>query len=211
MVNFGCLVLYMAKNTESSSPLILISRFISNFFNPLTSLFLYYVYYSSLHYGWKQAFTEFVPILLILILPVSLWIYWNVKRGTYSNMDVSNRNQRKSLYMVIAIALIIYLGVNYLLDGQVDLTILFLFVLLILMQISNFYIKSSMHTALNVFTAALFFTFDPTVGFIWIGIAALVGFTRVVLKRHTPTEVMMGAVLALIVSFAYLYTDIQLR
>ncbi|WP_245169001.1 phosphatase PAP2 family protein [Marnyiella aurantia] len=198
---------FMTPPTTNSSPLILISRFISNFFNPLTSLFLYYVYYSYLHYGWQQALLEFLPILFILILPITIWIYWNVKKGNYTNMDVSNRNQRKSLYMIIALALLLYVAINYLMDGQIDLTILFLFVLLIMMQISNFYIKSSMHTALNFYAAALFYTFDPPVGLIWCGIAILVGITRVVLKRHTVSEVLMGTALALTASFAYLYTD----
>ncbi len=207
MVSFTQQIHTMTPPTLNTSPLILISRFISNFFNPLTSLFLYYVYYSYLHYGWQQALLEFMPILFILILPISIWIFWNVKKGNYSNMDVSNRNERKSLYMIIALALLLYLIINYLLDGQIDLTVLYLFVLLILMQISNFYIKSSMHTALNVYTAALFYTFDPAVGIIWCGIAVLVGITRVILKRHTPGEVLMGAVLAVAVSFAYLYTD----
>lgn len=207
MVRFTEQFHLMTPPNANTPPLILISRLISNFFNPLTSLFLYYVYYSYLHYGWQQALLEFMPILFILILPVSIWIYWNYKKGNYSNMDVSNREQRKSLYMMIALALLVYLAVNYLLDGQVDLTVLFLFVLLILMQISNFYIKSSMHTALNFYTAALFYTFDPLVGLVWCGIAVLVGVTRVILKRHTPNEVLVGAVLAIAVSFAYLYTD----
>lgn len=124
-------------------------------------------------------------------------------------MDVSNRKQRKSLYVFIAVAMLAYLIVNYMIDGQIDYTMLFLFILLILMQISNYFIKSSMHTAMNVFTAALFFSQNQILGFIWLMIAIIVGITRIILKRHTPQEVLMGAFLASIVSFAYLYTYIQ--
>ena len=194
----------------NNSPLLIsISRIISNFFNPLTSLLIYFIYYSYAHYSLKQSFKEFLPILLILIIPVSIWIFWNVRKGNYSNMDVSNRKQRNSLYVFIAAAMVVYLLVNYMIDGQIDYTMLFLLALLVLMQISNFFIKSSMHTALNVFTAALFFAQDVTLGIIWLIIAVLVGITRIILKRHTPKEVLMGAFLASVVSFAYLYSNIQ--
>lgn len=200
----------MQSNTTTAHPIIIsLSKLISNFFNPLTSLFLYFAYYSNKHYGIKETVAEFLPILLILIIPISAWILWNVKKGRYSNLDVSNRKQRNSLYVFIAAVMLIYLIVNYMTDGQVDFTMLFLFILLILMQISNYFIKSSMHTAMNIFTAALFFSQNQLLGFVWLIIAIIVGVTRIILKRHTPKEVFMGAFLASLVSFAYLYTYIQ--
>lgn len=200
----------MQNTTTSTHPIIIsLSKFISNFFNPLTSLFLYFSYYSNLHYGFTETLKEFLPILLILIIPISGWIFWNVKKGNYSNMDVSNRKQRNSLYVFISVAMLIYLIVNYIIDKQIDYTMLFLFILLIMMQISNYFIKSSMHTAMNVFTATLFFSQNQVLGFVWLIIAIIVGVTRIILKRHTIKEVLMGAFLASIVSFAYLYTYIQ--
>ena len=68
-----------------------------------------------------------------------------------------------------------------------------------------------MHTAFNVFVAALFFSENPLLGIIWAVIAALVGITRVILGRHTAKEVITGAALAALVSFIYLYTNIQFQ
>lgn len=199
----------MQNNVTAHPIVIFLSKFISNFFNPLTSLFLYFAYYSNLHYGLKKSLYEFLPILLILILPISGWIYWNVRKGNYTNMDVSNRKQRNSLYIFIAVAMLVYLVINYMIDGQIDYTMLFLFILLILMQVSNYFIKSSMHTAINVFTAALFFAQNQILGLVWLFIAIIVGITRIILKRHTPKEVLMGAAIASVVSFFYLYIYIQ--
>ncbi len=64
-----------------------------------------------------------------------------------------------------------------------------------------------MHTAFNVFVAALFFAFDIKIGCVWLGIAIVVGITRVILKRHTLKEVFMGAGIAFLVSFIYLYCN----
>ncbi len=183
-----------------------LSRFISNFFNPINSLFVYFVYFSIMNYHWKQAVSEFLPILLVLIIPLIAWIVWNVRKGNYSNMDVSNRIQRKSLYVAIIVLMLCYIIINYLIDKQIDFTMLFLFMLIFLMNFSNFFIKTSMHTAINVFAAALFFAENTLLGWSWLAIAVVVGISRVILKRHTPAEVFAGFLLAFIVSFAYLYT-----
>ncbi|KUJ55424.1 phosphatase PAP2 family protein [Chryseobacterium aquaticum] len=189
----------------------IVSRIISDFFNPLVSLFIYFVYFSIQNYTFKEASTHFLPILLITILPVIIWIVWNVKTGRYTNMDVSNRVQRKSLYIFIAVCIVSYLAFNYIKNGFIDFVMLFILILLFALQFSNLYIKSSMHTAFNVFVAALFFAFDVKIGFVWLAIAILVGITRVILKRHTIKEVFMGAGIAFLVSFIYLYCNIQFQ
>jgi membrane-associated phospholipid phosphatase len=188
-----------------------ISRIISDFFNPLVSLIIFFIYMSIKNYALKNSLLYFRPIVLMVILPVIIWLVWNVKTGRYTNMDVSNRNQRKSLYFFIAACVISYLAFNYFKKGYIDFVMLFILILLFAMQISNYYIKSSMHTAFNVFVAALFFAIDTGAGLIWLGIAALVGVTRVILKRHTPREVFMGAGIAIVVSFIYLYCNIQFQ
>lgn len=203
----------MTPNTTEKPPsgLIKLSKMISNFFNPLTSLFIYFAYSSSREFTFSETAMLFLPLLLIVVIPISAWIYWNVKKGNYTNMDVSNRKQRKSLYFFIAVTLVLFLGYDYFFNENVDLIVTFLLLLLVLMQLSNYYIKSSMHTAFNVFVAALFFAIDPTLGLIWFIISILVGVTRIILKRHTVAEVISGASIALLVSFIYLYANIQIQ
>ncbi|WP_228442102.1 phosphatase PAP2 family protein [Chryseobacterium nematophagum] len=162
-------------------------------------------------YSLKDSLIYFLPILLIIILPVIIWLVWNVKTGRYTNMDVSNRNQRKTLYIFIGICVITYLIFHYVQNRHLDFVMLFILILLLTLQISNFYIKSSMHTAFNIFVAALFFSLNPQAGLIWLGIAILVGITRIILKRHTVKEVFMGAGIAFVISFIYLYCNIQFQ
>jgi hypothetical protein len=145
------------------------------------------------------------------MLPVIIWLVWNVKTGRYTNMDVSNRVQRKTLYIFIAVCVLTYILFNYIKNGYVDFIMLFILILLFALQISNLYIKSSMHTAFNVFVAALFFSLNWKLGILWLGIAALVGITRIILKRHTIKEVFMGAGIAFLISFIYLYCNIQFQ
>ncbi|MBN9336907.1 MAG: phosphatase PAP2 family protein [Chryseobacterium sp.] len=190
---------------EINSPFILkISKVISNFFNPLVSLVIYFFYYSYRNYTWEEASKKFIPILLLLIIPIAIWIYRNVKKGNYTNMDVSNRKQRHSLYIFIIVATIVFLAVDYFLHREIDWTILMLCILLILMQVSNFFIKSSMHTSLNIYVAALFFAINPMIGIFWFLLSVVIGITRIILKRHTPQEVISGVVIAIFVSLVYL-------
>lgn len=190
---------------EIKNPVIIsVSKVISNFFNPLVSLVIYFFFYSYQNYSWEQATKKFLPILLLLIIPIAIWIYKNVKNGKYSNMDVSNRKQRHSLYIFIIIATVVFLGVDFYLHKEMDWTVFMLCILLILMQVSNFFIKSSMHTSLNIYVAALFFAIQPVIGIIWFLLAILIGITRVILERHTPKEVLSGAGIAFFVSLIYL-------
>lgn len=196
---------------KKSSLVHRVSSVISNFFNPLVSLIIFFIYMSVRTYTLKESLLYFLPTLLMIIVPVIIWLVWNVKTGRYTNMDVSNRVQRKTLYVFIAACVTIYLIFNYIRNGYVDLVMLFILILLLVLQISNFFIKSSMHTAFNIFVAALFFTFDWKMGLAWLGIAVLVGVTRVILKRHTVKEVFMGAGIAFMISFIYLYCNIQFQ
>lgn len=194
-----------------SKPVIGISKFISNFFNPLTSLIIFFIYFSSKNFSAATTLQTFLPILVLIVSPIVIWIIWNVKNGNYSNLDVSNRNQRKSLYFFISGCIGVYLIYYYITTGTADVLMIFLMFLLLVLQFSNYFIKSSMHTAFNVFVAALFFSENPLLGIIWAVIAALVGITRVILGRHTAKEVITGAALAALVSFVYLYTNIQFQ
>lgn len=198
-------------NISENRAITSISKFISNFFNPFTSLVVYFIYFSYKNYDLQESLYRFLPIFLIIILPTSAWIFYNVKAGKYQNLDVSNRIQRKTLYIFVNAAIIIYLLYDYFVKDRFDVMMFYLLILLAIMQISNLFIKSSMHTALNLFVAALFLSQNFWIGIFWIGITIVVGVSRILVKRHTPKEVLMGFLLASIVSFLYLYTFIQIQ
>ncbi|QBO59145.1 hypothetical protein NBC122_02340 [Chryseobacterium salivictor] len=194
-----------------SSVLVKISKYLSDFFNPMNSLIIYFILYSVQNFSMKETLSHFLPILLIMVIPVSFWIFYHVKTKKYTDRDVSDRKQRTGLYFFLAGSIIAYLAFVYWQFSKVDFVLLFLLILLIVMQVSNYFIKSSMHTAINIFVAALMFTLNPFYGFVWLAISTAVAYSRIILKRHSRAEVLSGAVIASIVSFIYLYTHIQLQ
>lgn len=194
-----------------SSAVLKVSKLISGFFNPMNSLVIYFIVFSVRNFTLSEAIHNFLPIFLITIVPISSWIIYNVRTKKYTNLDVSDRKQRKSLYFFIEGVMLVYLFFVYLKHERIDMVLLFLLILLIVLQISNYFIKSSMHMAINLFIAALFFAVSPLYGLIWLIFSILVGISRIILKRHSPAEVLSGAVIAGIVSFVYLYTHIQIQ
>ncbi len=193
----------MKTNTCLDNPKV--SSFISNFFNPIFSLIFYFVLYSAYNSSLKEASVRFAGLLLLAIVPVTGWIIWNVKRGSYTNMDVSDQRQRRSLYPIIAAALLLYLFVTYFQTQNVDTPVVGLLVLLLLLQASNYFVKSSMHTALNVYTSALMFEVKWYWGFIWLIVTFLVAISRLILQRHSVKEVLTGAGIATAISVLYLF------
>ena len=200
----------MSKENQSNL-LVTFSNIISNVLNPLFSLLIFFVVYSYQKSEGEINLKSFLLPILLVIIPIFGCIYWNVRKGNYINMDVSNRKQRNSLYLFNFFIISIYIAVLFYTKQNFHyiLIIIFLLVLMVVMFLSNLFIKSSMHTSFNVFVSALFFALNPIYGFIWLFLTILVAISRIILKRHTVKEVIMGAFIAIIVSFVYLYFDIQ--
>ena len=77
------------------------SKFLSQIFNPLFSLIVFFVYKESKNGSFVQSALKFLWLFIFLILPVLIWIFSRVKSGKYTDSDVSDREQRKSLYLFI--------------------------------------------------------------------------------------------------------------
>ncbi|GAB2967386.1 hypothetical protein GCM10027048_42600 [Hymenobacter coalescens] len=132
--------------------------------------------------------------------PMAAWSWWQVRRGRYTNFDVSVREQRRSFYP----RLLGLLGAGAALAFSIDSAAAFrpgLVValgLLALCYVLNFWLKVSLHAALSFFLAA---GVGLLAGAGWgsaaLALAALVAASRLVLRRHTVPEVLAGAALGL--------------
>lgn len=183
-----------------------ISALISGMFNPIFSLLFYYIVYNYITFDNATAIKNILMLFIGIVLPIGLYIFVQVKRGKFTNMDVSHRQQRYKLYYVILGLLLANIIIVYITHKSIDREALFLLLLIIIMMISNFWIKSSMHTSLNIFVAALFYHLNPCWGLIWLLISVIVAITRVILKKHTPAEVISGMIIGSVISIIYILT-----
>lgn len=207
MYFWGCNPFFMIKNRVTF--LEKCASTISNIFNPIVSLLSFLIYDCIIHPNSSESIKRFVSVFIFIIIPTIIWIAWNVKRGKYKDADVSNRKQRMGLYFFIEVCIFLYLFSEYFFFNHYDISMIFLMLLLITLHISNYFIKSSMHTAFNILAAALFFWKDTKLGILWICIAIIVGISRIILKRHTWSEIISGSVIAVIISALYLFYNIQ--
>lgn len=98
----------------------------------------------------------------------------------------------------------VYLLQAYILGPAPDPQLLAIMSLFVLMQISNYWIKSSMHTAFNMLVSIILWHFYPMAGLVWFLVTVLVGASRIYLKKHTYAEVISGLSIALVAGIFYL-------
>lgn len=193
----------MARFTEKCSGII------SHIFSPIVALFSFFIYDCIGHLGCVESIREVSTVLILIVIPIIVWITWNIRRGKYQDADVSNRKQRASLYFFIEACIILYLCFEYFFYNHFYPPMFFVLLLLTALHISNYMIKSSMHTAFNILAATFFLWRDASLGLLWFCIAIIVGITRIILKRHTWSEVIIGSLIAGVVSGIYLFYNIQ--
>jgi membrane-associated phospholipid phosphatase len=186
-----------------------LANFVSVIGNPLYTipLFLLIVMFGKEDFS-KAVFISFLIIGCIFI-PVILWMYIKSKNGTYTNFDVSDKHQRKSLFWfafpLIAVITVVMFATNQ--PKTISISMLFALILVVISQIANFFIKSSLHVSLNIFLSALIFTVDYKIGIAVLLFTGVLIWSRLTLKRHTVSEVITGFFIGLVISVIMLKVE----
>ena len=139
---------------------------------------------------------------LFFIFLFFLFILFGIKKGFFSDLDVSKRTQRPLLFFSAIILTIIYITLLYFLHGPVILYIgaLSIVVGLFVVDLVNRIIKASVHLA----TISALLTFLVLVegrlfilGFILI---PLLAWSRIKTKNHTLQETIIGTCLGILLT-----------
>lgn len=184
-----------------------IANVISTVGHPLITIPLYVVIVLFAFEEVKRA--AFISLLIVggIFVPLSLRMYLKSRNGSYTNFDVSDRKQRKSLFVFILPLMVVVTFILYK-TGQPDgifLGVLFATILTIVSQVVNFFIKSSLHVSLSIFLSCLMMPLFFKLAIIMLLFTVLIGWSRVVLGRHTKQEVYFGACVGTIVSMVMLF------
>jgi hypothetical protein len=87
----------------------------------------------------------------------------------------------------------------------VKLVVLLAFLLMITAQLVNYFVKSSLHISLNIFLAFLLFPISTIAGVLFAFFIFLIGWSRLVLNRHTVVEVLTGVLIGVTFGVASLF------
>jgi putative transposase len=137
------------------------------------------------------------------ILTVALFVIVGVVFGFFSNFNVSRREQRPLLFSISAFAVFCYLLSLLVLDGP---KILFIAVFAIIFGLVVFAIanKLGIKASVHVGTAtAVLLLLGITYGgyfFLLLALIPLLAWSRVKMKQHTPSEVIIGSILGIVIT-----------
>lgn len=177
------------------------------FGNPLLTIPLYSVVALFLKEDSGTAWT--VTLLLVggVVAPILIKSYRGVQKGEYTNYDISDRKQRQSWYVLPTLLLSVVTMALYL-SGQsriIWLATLFALVLFVASQVVNLFIKTSLHVGFNAFLGFLALPLSKGLGLAFLLFTIPLAWSRIVLKRHTLSEVIAGAVLGVLSGWGFLY------
>lgn len=179
--------------------MILIARIISIISNPLVlsaplSYSLVLKSSNDVNYSllWAAASVLFTSI-------IGLFVFFGVKRGMFSNFDVSVREERKPVFIVTAIVGFSYMFVVFLLHGPTILlaTAGALLLGVFIDSVVNRKVKASVHLAVfSSFSLILAILYG---GIFWIlpFLAPIVAWSRIKLKRHELSETIVGTLIGM--------------
>lgn len=141
-----------------------------------------------------------------IFVPVILWMFLKSKNGTYTNFDVSDKIQRRSLFSFIVTVLIIVTVLLFVVDQSNNIIIssLFALILIIVSQATNYFIKSSLHVSLNIYLSSLIFPFSYKIGISVFLFTLAISWARIELGRHSIKEILLGWIIGIIISFTML-------
>jgi membrane-associated phospholipid phosphatase len=179
---------------------------VSLVFNPVIFLFalpFMVVYKQTTNFSsaikWEM-FSGFFVVIGLLI------IYLGIRRGIFSDEDLSKRKEREEFYYFALVLSFAYLIAALFLKGiffHLSIVGLGLFLAIIIFTLINRFIKASIHlAALWAFTVAVSLLYGLNYFWFTVWIIPLVAWSRLYLKRHTKKELLVGSMLGILITLA---------
>jgi hypothetical protein len=140
--------------------------------------------------SWRLA----LIVALTTTIPLVAIILRNVRRGTWSDFDVSRRDQRLGLYLA-GLPLLLAAGVIlYAIDASPRMmrSVAAAFLLFAVGVIGHRFLKISMHMMFTTFCAVLIVWQHPWTAYAAVPGVALLAWSRHFLERHTWPEIAIG-------------------
>jgi hypothetical protein len=150
-----------------------------------------------------EAFRTLMLVAGVVLVPIAVLMIRQVRRGSWTNVDASNRAERPLLFAVgivalaalLAIALVFRPG-SFLIRGTIG-------VLLMLAVCAAFtpWIKVSLHMAFAALATTILLALGSPAGWVLLTMMPALAWSRLALNRHQPAEVVLGALVG--IAFAY--------
>ena len=190
----------MSRDKIDRKPTVVFARWVSRIGHPLVFISLSVGIIIALRLANRAGLALLLTLFATVILPMALLLFRGFQSGRWSDPDVSVRAERTRFYpqaiSISALAVIILLLLHapaFALRGA-TMTLF----LLIIAALINFRIKLSLHALFAFYSAIILFVVNPIAGAVAFALALLVFWSRLYLKRHDLSEMIVGAFLGLL-------------
>ena len=181
-----------------------LARFVSILGHPLLLLPAAAVGVAVLRHATEDVIHLLVSMLVSVIVAVLAFSIWSVWSGRWKHIDADQPSERSSLNYFLAVGLLTVSAVTWYHYSIHELTIGFLVsgLAVIIALVLSPILKISLHTDFAAIAAVLFW---PNLWLVLIGfsIVMILAWSRIVLCRHTISEVFLGGVVGTISAIVY--------
>lgn len=140
-----------------------------------------------------------------LFIFASVFIFFLLHpKDFFSDFDVSKREKRPMFYAIFLFFAVIYFIVALVIKGlffPMSIVSLGMILAIVMLELANFYLKVSIHATVvcsYIVTVGILYGFIAFLAVAWMPFA--VGWSRVLLKKHTKREVFSGSVLGVLIT-----------
>jgi len=181
--------------------IILFARFISFIFNPYFLILPIPYLLVMRETGDSTYAIKWGLFTLCFLGAIGMSVLLAVKKGYFTDLDISKREQRPLLFTLLAFFALLYLCGLYLYRGPLVLFISLsgIFFSLLIFSFVNTRIKASIHVAS---ITALIFAFSVLYGGVFLFLLVLIpliAWSRVKIRRHSELEVLVGGILGILI------------
>lgn len=176
--------------------MLTLARFISALFNPFFLMLPvpFLIVYRQTRDAARAFHWEFFSITFMAV--VALFVLYGVRRGFFTDFNISKRPQRKTLYIFASFITILYFISVLLFRGPNVLLVAVSGIILgiLLLSVINTRIKASIHVAtVSAFLVSLALLYGGIFVF-GILLIPIIAWARIVTRNHTISEAFVGGI-----------------
>ncbi|HKI04724.1 MAG TPA: hypothetical protein VKK31_22275 [Thermoanaerobaculia bacterium] len=159
---------------------------------------------TALHFSTpREALRTLLFVTLIALLPVAVLMVRQVRRGSWTNVDASDRAERPLLFAVGIAALAVLLGAmlvfrpgSFLIRGVAGVLIM-----LAVCAVATRWVKVSLHMAFGALATTTLLSLGSPAGWVLLAVMPGLAWSRLALERHRPAEIAIGLLVG--IAFGY--------
>ncbi len=182
------------------TPRMRIARYVSNMLSPLV-VSLPFIFFVALYHAENVLIAVFYALVILFFLSFGPMVYIlvGVRRGKFTDSDVSMRSQRVGPFLFGITSALMGLGTLFFIHGPKNLQTLLLITIVsgFVMMIVTFWWKISIHASSLAAAATLLTALYGTVVLPAFVLLIVVCWSRVVLRRHTLGQVVAGSLVSI--------------